>query len=199
VVDVDSAWLCVVLNKNLCTKGVDVAQKEMSRLAGDSFIDFKMVDDGFDNDCYSFIKCDVDIDIEGFRKSANVVTVLDSYDNPTFLADDEVMAFANVDKEIIGTKYGDTVIVEGEGHYSGLHGVVIKEGDTESEVMFRFHTVTKRIRLSNEELFLTGNIFNKMKIPLTNVKLSEGQNGKFPVVERRNKGVDKSEFDRTAD
>lgn len=183
----DSAWLCVVLNKNLCTKGADYAFKEMKRLTGDSFVDFKMVDDGFDNDCYSFIKCSTNTDsfMNDFRKNSNIVTVLDSYDKPTLLSDDEVLSFINDgEKEELGTKYGDMVLVEGSGHYSGLHGVVIDGGTVESEVLFRFHTITKRKILKNEELNLIGNVFKRLKIPVTNVILMEGRI-KFPVIKKR--------------
>jgi hypothetical protein len=184
---VDSAWLCVVLNKNLCTKGADFAYKEMKRLTGESFVDFKMVDDGFDNDCYSFVKCSTETDVfmDGFRKSTNIVTVLDSYDKPTLLSDEEVISFlTDGEKEEFGTKYGDMVLVEGNGHYSGLHGIVVNGGEVESEVLFRFHTITRRKKLKNEDLQITGNVFKRLKIPVTNVTLMEGRS-KFPVIKKR--------------
>jgi hypothetical protein len=188
VVEVDSAWICVVLNKNLCTKGLEVVTKEMRKLAGDSFVDFRMVDDGFDGDSYSFLKCNPTIIsyMDNFRKNTNVVTVLDSYENPTMLSDEEVVPFVSEeDKEILGTRYGDMVQVLGEGYFSGLHGVVIGGGVEYSEVLFRFHTVTKRERLSNEELILIGNVFKKLKIPLVDVVFSKGDGGKFPVIRKR--------------
>jgi hypothetical protein len=173
------------LSKSLCTKGAEFAEREMRRLMGDSFEDFRMVDDGFEGDCYAFVRChreSLENYMGAFRKSSVVVAVLESYDNPTFLSDSEVLGFADEeDEENFGTRYGDMVLVSGGGHYSGLHGVVVEEGLRESEVLFRFHTVIRREILSNEELILEGNVFTKFKVPVTNVALVE-LNGKFPLV-----------------
>jgi len=196
---VDCSWICVVLNKNLYARGIEVATQEIRRLAGESFIDFRMVDDGFDGDCYSFLKCRKDVSMEGFRKCPHVVSVLDSYDNPTFLGDDEVQSFIQEEEhDALCTRYGDMVIVEGESPFAGLSGVVIKEQPEESLVLFRFHTITKRKWLRNDELIVTGNVFKYLKLPVTNLRLQKGH-GKSPVITERTKGVNTGECDRSTD
>jgi len=179
---VDGCWICIVLNKNLCAKGFDKALKEMHALSGDDFIDFKMTDDDFDGDCYVFLKCNKSIDMSPFRKSSNIVAVLDSYDNPTFLTDSEVKDFTEVEEEDrIHTQYGDMVQISGDGHFSGLYGVVTKGGCESSMVLFRFHTVTKRERINNDYLIVSKNVFKKLKIPVKNIRLRKGRDGKFPA------------------
>jgi hypothetical protein len=172
------------LNKNLCAKGDEKALKEVQTLAGESFIDFRINNDGFDGDCYAFLKCLKSIDMGPFRKSSYVVAVLDSYDNPTFLTDSEVTDFTDVedDEEKIFTQYGDMVEVTGNGYFSGLHGVVVEGGCENSLVIFRFHTVTKKERISNDDLIVFQNAFKKLKIPVKNIKLKKGRDGKYPII-----------------
>ena len=74
------AWLCVVINKNLRARGEEEASLEVKRLSGDAFVDFRMSDDGFEGDCYCFVKCKID-DIsflQKFRRSSMIVAVLES-------------------------------------------------------------------------------------------------------------------------
>lgn len=178
----DACWICIVLNKNLCAKGYDKVLKEMHVLSGDDFIDFKMTDDDFDGDCYVFLKCNKSINMGPFRRSSNVVAVLDSYDNPSFLTDSEVTDFTDIEEEDhIVTHFGDMVQVTGDGHFSALYGVVVEGGCESSMVLFRFHTVTKRERIDNDYLIVSQNVFKKLKIPVKNIKLKKGRDGKFPV------------------
>jgi len=184
---VDSCWICIVLNKNLCAKGYDKALNEVQTLAGESFVDFRITaDDDFEGDCYAFVKCLKSMDMSPFRKSSNIVAVLDSYDNPTFLTDDEVKGFTDVedDDDNICTKYGDMVEVIGDGHFSGLYGVVVEGGCDDSLVLFRFHTVTKKEKVNNDELIVFQNVFKKLKIPIKNIKFKKGRDGKFPIIRK---------------
>lgn len=180
----DSCWICIVLNKNLCTKGDEKVLKEVQTLAGESFIDFRINNDGFDGDSYAFLKCLKSIDMGPLRKSSNIVAVLDSYDNPTFLTDREVTDFTDVEEEEekIYTQYGDMVEVIGNGYYAGLHGVVIEGGCDSSLIIFKFHTVTKKEKISNDDLVVFQNAFNKLKIPVKNIKVKEGRDGKYPII-----------------
>ena len=192
----ESRWLCVVISKNLCGRGFEAAQHELARLVGDCFVDFRMVDDGFDGDCYSFLKCRLDMGnfMEGLRLSANVMSVLDTYDSPSYLSDEEIEQFiVDDDDEVVQQlRYGDTVQVGGDGTFSGLKGVVTLAGLGESQVLFRFHTVTLRRWLKNEELILTGNVFSRLKLPVTDSSLLKCRSGKCPVVEERGVSTGKS-------
>jgi hypothetical protein len=196
---VDSGWLCVVINKNLCVRGVEAVTQEIKRLAGDSFMDFRIVDDGYEGDSYSFIKCRLMGNyMEKFRGSPNVVSVLDSYDSPVYLGDEEVEQFIIDDSqdEVKQFVYGDMVLVGGEGPFSGLKGVVVGSEQLQSEVVFRFHTLSLRRWLLNEELILTGNVFSCLKLPVTDISFLQ-KRGKFPVMEKR--GVSSGKPNRVPD
>lgn len=175
----EAAWLCVVLSRSLCEKGIDVVRHEIKRMTGDSFVDFHLVDDGFESDCYSFVKCrKMGNYLEKFRASRHVVSVLDSYDSPAYLSDDEVGAFIHDEqkKETGKFSFGDMVLVEGDGIFSKLKGVVVGMSDERSLVLFQFHTVSMREWLSNDELVNQGSVFTKIKFPVITSKR------KFPVI-----------------
>jgi hypothetical protein len=194
---VESAWLCVVLNRNLCIKGIEVVTQEVKRLTSDSFVDFHFVDDGYDGDCYSFVKCRLMGDyMERFRASHYVVSVLDSYDSPAYLGDEEVEQFVVDDSqdEINQLRYGDIVLVGGDGVYSGLKGVVVVSEQLHSQVLFRFHTLSLRRMVSNEELILTGNVFSHLKFPAVDISFLQ-QRGKHPIMKEEG-GVSSGKSDR---
>lgn len=167
----ESGWICVVISKSLADKGLEALEKEMRQLAGKSFISVRLKDDDFDGDRYSFLNCTKDIDMAKFRSCINVVTVLESYDNLTYLSDNEVSEFLEIE-DICKIRRGDMVSVGGDGYYSGLHGVVMNSSDSMSEVFFRFHTVLRQEWLDNDDLEVHGNLFNKLKLPV---------HTKFPV------------------
>lgn len=177
----NQGWLCVVVNKNLRGKGEDVVTREIAGLAGDAFIKLRVADDEFDGDFYAFVNCDTGVSMEPFRKASSIVAVLESYDNPAFLGDDEVADFLRREPEVTGVRHGDMVSVGGEGVFSKLNGVVMLAGSAESLVMFRFHMVTKREWVPNEELVVTGNVFSRLKLPVRDARLFQA-GGKFPVI-----------------
>lgn len=158
-----ASWLCVVIARKLCGKGEEATRHEIERVMGTSVNDFRMRDDGLGDDCYVFVKCK-DANIDGLRRDPNVVTVLESYDNPSWLSDDEVNGFfASEAPKTPVTTDGDAVVVTGDGVYAGLHGVVVSGAEQESEVMFRFHTVTKYETISNDKLIVGENILSRLK------------------------------------
>lgn len=195
-----SAWLCVIISKNLCNRGEAEARQEIKRLTGDAFVDFRMSDDGFDGDCYCFVKCDLSANfIENYRRSAMIVTVLDSYENPAYLSDEEVFEFTDREEgDVLCPRYGDTVAVQGESPFSGLYGVVVEPGLERSRVMFRFHTVTKRRWLENEELILVGNVFSRLKRPVIEDKFLQCRDKKCPVPKEKGR-VSTGKRNRVAD
>ena len=179
----EAAWLCVVLSNNLCSQGPLAARDEMRRLAGDAFVDFRLVDDGFDGECYSFLKCRPDmLNMEPLRQSKRVTNVLSSYNEPSYLKDDEVYGFV-VDEDVEALEcmsYGDIVTVIGDGPFTGLKGVVVLAGCSESFVLFRFHTLSNHQWIMREELQVDGNVFDWLKFPVTEDSFC--QDGKYPVL-----------------
>lgn len=164
VVAVKPSWLCVVIVRKLRSKGGETTRQEMERIAGVKFDDFCIRDDGLGDDCYAFLKCSGTLDMDGLRRHPGVVTVLESYDNPSYLTDQEVDDFlSSGTPSVSATNEGDAVSVMGEGTYAGLYGVVVSGGEKESEVMFRFHTVTRYEWLSNKELIVGENILSRLK------------------------------------
>ena len=180
VVEVDQGWLCVVVSKNLRGKEGDVVTREIAGLAGDAFLDLAVAEDDFDGDFYAFVKCGCGPDMDAFRRAPSIVAVLESYDNPVFLGDDEVADFLRRETVCDGFRHGDAVAVGGDGVFSGLNGVVMLAGRWKSLVMFRFHTTTKREWVPNEELVATGNVFLRLKLPAVGVKLLQGGR-RYPV------------------
>jgi hypothetical protein len=198
VVKVNQGWLCVVVNRNLRGRGEDVVTREIAGLAGDVFMDFKVADDEFDGDFYAFVKCSARPSMERFRRSSSIVAVLESYDNPTYLDDSVVDDFLLREPERTGVRDGDMVAVGGEGVFSKLNGVVVLGGREESLVLFRFHTVTRREWISNEELIVTGNVFLRLKLPVRDASLFQADGRRYPVI-MEEEDVDKGERDRGAD
>lgn len=175
-------WICVVVSKSLCSGGEDAVRREIKALAGEYYIDFRM-EEGFDGDAYAFLKFVVGMPFKKFRKSSGIVAVLESYDNPSYLTDEEVLGFVERNDEVSGTKYGDIVMVGGDGVYSGLYGVVSVPGIDSSEVVFKFHTVSRREVLGNDELEVLGNVFSRLKIPVVG-GIVKSESCKFPILER---------------
>ena len=164
VVAVESLWLCVVIAKKLCGKGVDAAREEVGRIVGCELEGFRLRDDDLGDDCYAFLKCPQPPNMDGLRRSPSVITVLDSYDNPSYLTQKEVDDFLDGDaSDCPVTHEGDAVKVRGDGTYAGLHGIVVTGGSEESEVVFRLHTVTKCECLSNEDLIVGENVLPYLK------------------------------------
>lgn len=188
------AWLCIIMSKSICSHGVEAVKTEVRRLAGDSYVDFCLVDDGFGEDCYAFVKCRVmGTFLDEFRRSPYVVSVLSSYDNPTYLEEDEVKKFITIEEEApTCLSYGDMVEVNSEGVYGGLHGVTVFGGCEESQVLFRFHTVTRRVWLNNKDLKRVGSVFSYLKFPVLSDTFSRVER-KYPVLEEA-KIVGASEF-----
>lgn len=189
VVEVNQGWLCVVVSKNLRGKEEDVVTREIAGLAGDFFQDFAMADDEFDGDFYAFVKVAAGMPMDAFRKAPSVAAVLESYDNPAFLADAEVANFLRREPKHKGVGNGDMVSVGGDGVFSKLNGVVMLAGRWKSLVMFRFHMVTRREWIPNDELIVTGNAFSRLKLPVRDATMFEAE-GRFPVI-REDDDVDK--------
>lgn len=190
----NTAWLCVVLNRNLCKKGIDIVTSEIKRLASESFVDFHLVEDEYGGDNYSFVKCSLTGDyMERFRASFNIVSVLDSYDCPVYLSDEEVEQFIESGKVENAQYfyYGDMVTIEGEGVFSGLKGVVIDATTKHSLVTFRFHTVSLQSWIENEDLVPNGTVFSHLKLPVTNPDFLVRRN-KYPII-REEKSVSPGE------
>lgn len=179
--------------------------REVAGLAGDYFVDFRVADDEFEGDFYAFVKCLEGMGIEAFRRSSSIVAVLESYDNPTYLGDREVADFVSREPAVqcepcTGVRDGDIVAAGGEGVFSKLNGVVAIAGCDQSLVMFRFHTVTRREWIPNEELIITGNVFSRLKLPVRDTNLFQADGRRYPVIkEEEEEDVDKSERDRGAD
>lgn len=193
----EEAWICVVISKNLCARGEEVVRREMQALAGDYFVDFRM-EEGFDGEAYSFLKSVKGMPMSAFRKSSGVVAVLESYDNPSYLTDEEVIGFVEKEEEFIGTRSGDMVVVGGAGPYAGLNGVVAVGGVSSSEVVFRLHTVSRRETIGNEELEVLGNVFSRLKIPVVGGMFMKRASGKTPYI-LESESVDTGKLDRRPD
>jgi hypothetical protein len=163
-----TAWLCIILNRRLYKKGIEACKNEMQRLMGNSFIDLQIVDDGFEEECYAFIKCDISGNyMEKLRYSSYVDKVLASYDSPTYLQDEEVKKFVTVEeKELECFQYGDIVKIEGESAYVGLNGVIVLVADLKSQVLFRFHTMSQKMWFENNDLKKNGSIFTYINLPI---------------------------------
>lgn len=190
----DAVWICVVINRNLCARGEETVRREMQALAGDYYVDFRM-EEGFDGDAYSFLKSIEGMPMDSFRRASGVVAILESYDNPSYLTDEEVIGFVEREEEVMGTKCGDEVLVGGTSPYSGLHGVVSSPGAESSEVAFRLHTVSRREVIGNEELEVLGNVFSRLKIPVVGGIFMKRSSGKTPYI-LEGESVDTSELNR---
>lgn len=183
------SWVCIVVCKSLFKQGPVAVRDEVKRLAGKSYVDFRLVDDGFDGERYAFVKCDLsNMSLEPFRKSPRISSVLSSYDNPTYLCDDEVYGFVVEEEErvVAVPSYGDMVEVVGDGPYSKLRGVVTLPSVGVSQVLFRLHTMSRRAWIENEDLDGYGSVFASVKFPTTQEFCFDLQ--KYPVTEDNSYG-----------
>ena len=187
-------WLCVVLSKSLCERGESVAEAEMKTLFSNAFVDFRLVDDGFGEDCYSFVKCHLEGDyLEKLSVSPYVVTVLSSYKSPTYLSDDEVENFLLKDeKDISSFNDGDIVRVVSKHVYKGLWGIVVFVDENKIQVLFRFHTVSRWIWFENSDLCVEGSVFNFIKGSVK--KIEPFSNQIESSVSQEARGVNSCEF-----
>ena len=183
------SWICIVVCKSLFKQGPVAVRDEVKRLAGDSYLDFKLVDDGFDGERYAFVKFDLsNMSLEPFRRSPRISSVLSSYDHPTYLGDDDVYGFVieDEDSEVLVPAHGDMVEVVGDGPYSRLKGVVSLPSVGVSQVIFRLHTMSRRAWINNEDLDRYGSVFASVKFPTTQEFCFSLQ--KYPVPEDNSYG-----------
>jgi hypothetical protein len=179
VVKMEGSWLCLAIDiQFIRMKGMlPLLQSEVHRIFGDDFLDMvvigeKLCEDHFEMlaENYIFVKCaNYDEHIDELKRSKIVIGVLDNYDRPNFISEEEILTFQKRierDKKYGVLYVGDVVKVR-EGYLKNLKGVVVKViNDNYYDVMFKLHTRTFSEEMTRKNLEFEKNIFDKIKIPV---------------------------------
>ena len=175
----DDVWVCVLVSPSLYRKGEKALEIEMGRIFGDDLREIRAVKDNDDvsevEEYYSFVKCISYHDhIDSLVRSMVVRGVLDTYDNPTFLSESDVIQFVgDVEAETtpLTLTVGDIVEVK-DGYLSGLTGIVSKVlGAGKFYVFFSFHIRNLYEEFHISSLTLIDNVFCHLKSPVSSTNL----------------------------
>jgi hypothetical protein len=166
-------WICVVAgpvyNKS---GGVGIIEQDVRNIFGQDFFDIEIVSsDDRNTEPHVFIKCRNYSDyINALIRSPSISIVLPSYDNPAYISESEVFSFRDSVHEQncpVALRVGDKVCVSA-GYLENLRGVVIEKCSKGFyDVLFRLHTRKFTEKIALEELVFEGNIFDKIRIPVS--------------------------------
>lgn len=176
--------MCLNINIKQIRKATSVesVRRHLAGLFGDDLIDFVVVGDWISDDSvescgdsYVFIKtCNYHSHVKALRASRMVSGVLDSYDAPIYVDEQDVVVFREkmaVERmDPLTFHFGDVVKVR-EGYLKGLHGVVCDPTTHKTcNVLFKFFTRSILQKLSVKNIELKGSVFDHIKFPVTKQK-----------------------------
>ncbi len=163
-------WLCMLVASSLCNRGAEAVEEELSSVLDRSIRGVHFVEGSVDGEQYCLVRCgDISDCMESLRSSNWVHSVLESFDHPKYLTEEEIADFITKPEEPCPLmRYGDTVLVVGDDTFNNLYGIVMFGGPEECQVMFKFHIAVVRKWMSNRMLTRTGNVFDYFKRPVTN-------------------------------
>ena len=167
-----SQWVCLSIDIQYL-KGdnfVDLIKAELVNIFGKDLCDIVIIADKLSDECYEmqlenylFVKVNnYHSYIDRLRDSEMIFGVLDSYETPSFLSDDEVYKFKNSMQVKFGhmeqLQEGDIVCVK-EGYLKNLKGVVIKAlANNKFKVIFKLYTKSFIKTMWRNNLVLENNI-----------------------------------------
>ena len=110
--------------------------------------------------------------IDDLKQCREIITVLESYDNPTAVAEAEICEFRQATADLLRgrkLKKGDVVSVQ-SGHFENLKGIVLDQyREGYYSVLFRLFTKTLTRILPAEQLHYEQSIFSLLKQPILSV------------------------------
>lgn len=186
----EAKWICISVDPQ-CSKGNGVrttVEKELNNIFGKDLIDVVFVGSYLSNEYYEmqvenyiFVKClNYYNHIEKLKQSSIIFGVLDSYDHPSYVGENEVYQFrATVKRKTtdsnITLSVGDKVEVR-EGYLKDLNGVVVKIiSSNKCKVFFKFYTRSFVEIIWRSNLIYSGSIFEHIKFPVVYEKGSKSK------------------------
>lgn len=166
-------WICLMVDGTFRHGDREAVDREIASIFGQDLIDARTVCNeemsGSTGEYYLFLKCgNYDDHLERLKKSAVVVSVIPSYENPHRFNDNEVDEFAGSveePKKPGELDEGDMVRVT-EGYLKNLYGVVERKSRSGIyKVVFSFHLRRFSDILSVSCLQFVANILRREKAP----------------------------------
>ena len=173
-------WVCLAISSAFHHGNKDAAAREIQNIFGDSLVEARIVRDNFmeqSGEYFMLVKCsDYHSHIDQLRDSPAVLRVVQSYNEPSFLTEEEVDGFSqsvNAEPPPVEFIYGDIVQVQAIvspknfQYLSGLYGMVVEPMLLRNRVsvFFRFETYCFSKSISSTSLRFAGNVFENMKVP----------------------------------
>lgn len=165
-------WVCISIDIQYLkgNKSVDAIKSELTNIFGKDLCDVVIIADKLSEENYEmqlenylFVKVrNYFTYIDKLRDNDMVFGVLDSYENPSFLTDEEVHKFKNSMQvkfsSVEQLQEGDIVTVK-EGYLKNLKGVIIKRlANNKCKVMFKLYTKSFTKTMFRSNLVLENNI-----------------------------------------
>jgi len=189
-----SKWICVKINLRNCKRSNPVSQIEstFSSIFGSDLHEVLFTGDYLDeyyfsltSENYVFVHCDnYDKHVLKLKRSKLVHSVLNTYDDPSFVSEDEIAQFKegmNTERENRIDKR-DVVRVK-DGYMKDLIGVVIGKEDGLMKVIFQLFTI------SFADLFHEDNLEKQSTL---SEKVFGGVYGRYRQHRKGNRGKAKS-------
>lgn len=181
-----SQWLCMNANLNIVRQYGDFTpvERKLREIFGADFHDILVLNGGQLSasrlvlpEDYIFVNCsNYSCYKDDLKHCREIITVLESYDNPISIDESEIVKFKSATEDFIrgrGLEAGDVVIVE-SGHFQNLKGIVLGAYcPGHYSVLFKLFTRTITRVLAAEHLRYEQSIFDRIKFPV--VQASIGQ------------------------
>lgn len=192
-------WVCISIDIQYLkgNKSVDSIKSELTNIFDKDLCDVVIIADKLSEENYEmqlenylFVKVkNYFAYIDKLRDNEMVFGVLDTYENPSFLTDEEVHKFKNSMQikfnSVEQLQEGDIITVK-EGYLKNLKGVIIKRlANNKCKVMFKLYTKSFAKTMFRSNLVLENNISYVLRNHKRLLrKLSESS----PISKRKRKG-----------
>jgi len=175
---VASRWICLVASTLFHNGDKKALAGELCRVFGDDLEEVRIVCDAqmeASGEYYSFIQCsDYFSHLEDAVASHAIANVVSSYEEPSYLTDQEVDEFVGSVQVAESSRVfvmGDIVKVT-EGLTSELNGIIVEPGPKECLVAFRIYTRRFVETISVTSLEYVDNVFLHIKFPVMEDRLT---------------------------
>lgn len=174
----DGQWVCLSLDpKHVRRLGdLDELKRQVGACFGSDCLDVVIMGDQLAEFCvelatenYVFVRCRDYFNHASTLKSCKLIRgVLDSYNSPSFVSNDEMSVFRDTveaHEQTGDLLVGDVVRIR-EGKLKNLQGVIVATSDSHYVVFFKLFTRRFSERIFKKNLVWMGSIFDMFKFPV---------------------------------
>ncbi len=163
-------WIVLMVNASFHHGDKNAVLQEIKCIFRDDLLEVRVVTDEImevSGEYYCFVRCyNYSQHIEDLVRSIAIARVVPSYENPDFLAEEDIAGFAvSIDERDAPSDftYGDIVLVT-ENYLKNLYGVITEPGARKCKVFFRLHMRTFISSISVTSLKWCGNVLDQMRV-----------------------------------